>query len=196
MLEYEKKIMLTKDEYLAIFMLMCNNVPIQTQTNYYFDDDDLSMNKKGVTCRIRAKDGKYKATVKNHNVEHLDCSVEVDLVEKSTFDPLIFNAFGLCYKGELVTNRVIIYKDSTCEMVLDRNIYLGYMDFELEVEYCKESEDRAKTLIENIGKCLVAAEQLTRIDELISRVGKESSKSQRFFERLKFGGLQKEGVFI
>ena len=38
MLEYEKKIMLTADEYLSILMLMCKYVPMQTQTNYYFDN--------------------------------------------------------------------------------------------------------------------------------------------------------------
>ena len=57
-LEYEKKIMLTADEYFSILLLVCRDVPVQTQTNYYFDNDDLSMNKKGITCRIRPKDGK------------------------------------------------------------------------------------------------------------------------------------------
>lgn len=185
MLEYEKKIILTKDEYLAIFMLMCKNVPVQTQINYYFDDDDLSINKKGVTCRIRVKDGKYKATVKNHNVKHPECSIEVDLMEKTEFEPEIFNAFGLRCQGELATDRCILYKDSYCEMVLDRNSYLGSMDFELEVEYCKGSEQKAKRLMENIVECLVETKQLTCVDEFLSRVGQGGSKSQRFFERLK-----------
>ena len=185
MLEYEKKIMLTADEYLSILMLMCKYAPIETQTNYYFDNDDLSMNEKGITCRIRAKDGKYKATIKNHNAEQLECSIEVDLVEKTEFDPQIFNALGLYHQGDLVTDRVVIHKDSTCEMVLDRNVYLGHTDFELEVEYNKESERRAQTLIENIGECLVATEQLTGIDEFIARIGQGKSKSQRFFEHLK-----------
>ena len=185
MLEYEKKIMLTADEYLSILMLMCKYVPMQTQTNYYFDNDDLSMNEKGITCRIRAKDGKYKATVKNHNTEHPDCSIEVDLIEKTEFDPQIFNVLGLHHQGELVTDRVVMHKDSACEMVLDRNVYLGHTDFELEVEYSKESEHRAQTLIENIGECLVATEQLTGIDEFIARVDQAGSKSRRFFEHLK-----------
>lgn len=185
MLEYEKKIMLTADEYLSILMLMCKYVPMQTQTNYYFDNDDLSMNEKGITCRIRAKDGKYKATVKNHCTEHPDCSIEVDLIENTEFDPQIFNVLGLHHQGELVTDRVVMHKDSACEMVLDRNVYLGHTDFELEVEYSKESEHRTQTLIENIGECLVAAEQLTEIDEFVARVGQGKSKSQRFFERLK-----------
>ena len=185
MLEYEKKIMLTADEYLSILMLMCKYVPMQTQTNYYFDNDNFSMNEKGITCRIRAKDGKYKATVKNHNADHPDCSIEVDLVEKTEFDPQIFNVFGLHHQGELVTDRVVMHKDSMCEMVLDRNVYLGHTDFELEVEYSKESERRAQTLIDNIGECLVATEQLTGIDEFLARVGQGKSKSQRFFEYLK-----------
>ena len=185
MVELEKKIMLTEKEYLSIVELMCKDARLQTQTNYYFDDDDFSMNKKGITCRIRAKDGKYRATIKNHNIGCPDCSTEEDLVEKSEFDPQIFNVFGLHHQGELVTDRVVMHKDSMCEMVLDRNVYLGHTDFELEVEYSKESEDRAQTLIENIGECLVATEQLTGIDEFIARIGQGKSKSQRFFERLK-----------
>lgn len=70
-------------------------------------------------------------------------------------------------------------------MVLDRNVYLGYTDFEPEVEYSKESKDRAQTLIENIGECLAATEQLTGIDKFIARIGQGGSKSQRFFEHIK-----------
>ena len=141
MLEYEKKIMLTEAEYCTIIKGMTSRyIPIQNQTNYYFDNDNLSMNEKGITCRIRVKDGKYKATVKNHNPEHPDCSIEVDLVEKSEFDPQIFNVFGLHHQGELVTKRIIMYNDSACQMVLDKNIYLGYTDFELEVEFRKDSD--------------------------------------------------------
>lgn len=185
MLEYEKKIMLTADEYISILMLMRKYVTIQTQTNYYFDNDEMSMNKKGITCRIRAKDGKYKATVKNHIAEKPECSIEVDLMEKPEFDPRIFNVFGLHHKGKLITDRVVLHKDSTCEMVLDRNMYLGNTDFELEVEYCKGSEHKAQSLIESIAECLVSENLLTSIDDFMLRIGQGNSKSQRFFERLK-----------
>ena len=185
MFEYEKKIMLTADEYLSIAMLVFKYAPSQTQTNYYFDNDDFSMNEKGITCRIRAKAGKYKATVKNHNVEHPDCSIEVDLVEKTEFEPQIFNVFDLHQQGKLVTDRIVLYKDSFCEMVLDRNVYLGHTDFELEVEYCKQSEETVKSLIANIAQCLVTTEQIRGVDEFLSRLGQGRPKSQRFFERLK-----------
>lgn len=185
MLEYEKKIMLSADEYTAISAAFCRGIVPKTQTNYYFDNDELSMNQKGITYRIRAKDGKYTATIKSHNAQHPDCSVEVDLVEKTKFDPQIFGEFGVHYQGELVTERLILYKDSACEMVLDRNVYLGYTDFELEVEYDKESECCALRRIENISHFLVATEHLSGIDELLARIGQGGSKSQRFFERLK-----------
>lgn len=182
MLEYEKKIILTESEYLSVVKLMCEYKPIQIQTNYYFDNDDLSMNKQGITCRIRSKDGKYKTTVKKHNVEHPDCSIEVDLGEKEEFDSQIFNLFGLHNQGELVTYRIVVYEDSACEMVIDKNVYLGHTDFELEVEYCAGNEHKAQSLIVSIAHCLVAAGQLNVTHEFLSRVGQAKSKSQRFFE--------------
>ncbi len=184
MFEYEKKVMLTQDEYSYI-LTMYKSAPRQTQTNYYFDTADLAMNDRRITCRIRAKNGKYKATVKNHNIEHPDCSMEAVLVEKTEFDPQIFNALGLHYQGELVTERIVMHKDSTCETVLDKNVYLGHTDFELEVEYCRKSEPKAKRFIEKIAERLAANKQLTSISEFTARIDRGKSKSERFFERLK-----------
>lgn len=185
MLEYEKKIMLTAKEYFAILLLMYKHAPVNIQTNYYFDNDDLSMNEKGITYRIRAKDGKYKATMKSHISQYPDCSIESNLNEKSEFDPQIFNVFGLHYQGNLVTERAVLYQDSFCKMVLDRNIYLGHTDFELEVEYDRESEKKAKVLLEDVAEFLSVKEKLTKVNDFLSRVGKGKSKSGRFFERLK-----------
>lgn len=188
MLEYEKKIVLTEDEYNAIVMLIRKCAPAEKQTNYYFDTDDLVMHKKGITCRFREKNEKYKATIKYHDTEHPDCSSEEDLVEKSEFDPQIFNAIGLRYQGMLVTKRITIHKDAFCEMVIDRNTYLGYTDFELEVEYSKGSEQRAKELLKSVGETLVDEELVTDLSKFLKRVGQSGSKSQRFFERKQIGG--------
>ncbi len=188
MLEYEKKILLTMDEYKAIVRLMGENAPTGKQTNYYFDTDDLAMNRKGITCRFREKDGNYKATVKYHDAENPDCSAEEDLIEVSEFDSKIFDAIGLCYQGMLITERVVIHKDAFCEMVIDRNTYLGYTDFELEVEYSKGSEQRAKELLKSVGKTLVDEELVTDLSKFLKRIGQSGSKSQRFFERKQIGG--------
>ena len=183
MLEYEKKIMLTAEEYLAIVKLLCKDLPVKTQTNYYFDTDNLDMNNKGITCRIREKDGRYKATIKSHCTEHPDCSVEEDLSEKTDFDASSFTGFGLRYQGQLVTDRIIIQKDADCELVVDCNTYLGHKDFELEIEYCENSEHIAQTLLGNIAEILVAAKALNDGRDFIERAGQGKSKAQRFFER-------------
>ena len=71
MTELEKKLLLTEDEYDYLMEHLgyespLIQKPIVTQINYYFDTDDFSMNRQNTTCRIRLKDGKYKATMKKH----------------------------------------------------------------------------------------------------------------------------------
>ena len=183
MIENEKKILLTADEYYTIVMSMCKHSTVKTQTNYYFDTDTFSMNQKGITCRIRAKDGKFLATVKSHNIKQPDSSIEMNLVEKTYFDANVFNSFGMRHQGELVTERIVMFKDSFCELVLDRNTYLGQVDFELEVEYCEGSERRAQMLLECIAAQLVSTGSLTDVAEFLERVGLSKSKSQRFFDK-------------
>lgn len=183
MFEYEKKVMLMGDEYTALIMMMCKYAPVVTQTNYYFDTDDFSMNKKGVTCRIRARNGMFKATVKSHCTDKDNCSTEEDICVKREFDPDIFNSMGLHYQGKLVTERIVIYKDSYCEMVLDRNTYLGMTDFELEIEYVDGYEGKALKLLEYTAESLVASRKISNTNKFLIRVGKSKSKSERFFER-------------
>ena len=191
MLEHEKKIMLTEDEYISIVMLMCKYAPMQTQTNYYFDTEDFSMNKNGITCRIRAKDGKFKSTVKRHYTGDEDCSTEIDGEVKDYFDLDTFKDMGLILQGSLVTERIVLYKDKLCEAVIDRNTYLGFTDYELEIEYTEGHCDEAMHIIKDIAKTLSNYLEFYPAEELLNRVGKSKSKSERFFERkLK---AQKEG---
>lgn len=182
MLEYEKKVMLTKDEY-AVLSARCRGMRVETQTNYYFDTDDFCMNRKGITCRIRAKNGKYKTTIKNHCTEEPSCSIEVHLYESTELNPQIFEALGLRLQGELITSRIIMCKDSFCEMVLDQNTYLGQTDFEIESEYTGECEAIALEYLKNIAQFLVAAKIIDSTEEYLCRIGKGKSKSERFFER-------------
>lgn len=135
MIEREIKAMLTEGEYITLARFKCQHKAVNLQTNYYFDTDDLSMNEKGITCRIRHKNGLYKATVKKHNADGAECSIETDICEKAEFDPTVFNALGLRFQGELVTERLKLCDDVFCKIVLDKNTYLGKTDFELEIEY-------------------------------------------------------------
>ena len=181
MLEFEKKIMLTEQEYNLLTTYKVKNTQSRIQTNYYFDTDDFDMNKKDITCRVRSENGKFKSIIKSHVGVNSDCSIESDVAFKDEFDPSAFSNMGLHMQGALITERMVLYKNECCEMVLDRNIYLGMSDFELEVEYTENSEDMALQLINVVAKGLVDADLISSKEELLMRIGKSKSKSQRFF---------------
>ena len=139
MTELEKKLLLTEDEYDYLMELLCYESPliqkpITTQVNYYFDTDDFSMNLQNTTCRIRLKDGKYKATMKKH-ASGGDQSTETEMEIYDGLESNSFTKMGLTLQGELITKRCIVFKDTNCEAVLDKNEYLGHTDYELEIEY-------------------------------------------------------------
>ena len=78
--------------------------------------------------------------------------------------------------------------------VIDRNTYLGFTDYELEIEYTEGHGDEAMHIIKHIVKKLSNYLEFYPAEELLNRVGKSKSKSERFFEsKLK---AQKEGAQI
>lgn len=176
------KVMLTDKEYNTLVTRMCKYSTPIIQTNYYFDNEDLSMNKKGVTCRIRFKDGIYTATLKYHDVVNHEHSKEHDLYESKMFDPDVFYALGLYCHGVLVTERLILHKSPHIEIVLDRNICFGKIDYELEIEYADEYREKAIEYLSNIADLLVKSRLIDNKDELIYRTQKSKSKSKRFFD--------------
>ena len=179
MREYEKKRLLSEEQYRCVCAFFAKNDMGSLQINYYFDTDDLAMNQKGITCRVRYKDGVYQATMKQHMVEHTDLSVEIDRSKKKHFDPLVFSPLGLRLHGVLVTERSILYQDQFCEMVLDRNMYLGTVDYELEIEYKEGYGVRADILLENVQDVL----RMYHCYPIEGSSVPHDSKSKRFFAR-------------
>lgn len=181
MIEREIKIMLTDREYAAVLSAMYIYDNPTVQTNYYFDTEDFQMNKKAITCRIRCKDGVYKATVKKHNIG-TDCSVEYDLCTGCFFDTSVFNAPGLIYHGNLTTERTYLHREKSCTMVLDKNSYLGITDYELEIEYTHDRSDSCRRQIKDIVEILLDSQCITSEEEFMSRISAGKTKSERFFE--------------
>lgn len=182
MMEYEKKILLTEEEYIALLNHF-QKVSSTKQINYYFDTDDLSMNKKGITCRIRYKNGTYKATVKKHKTDIQDCSEETVIGTTSELVEDIFTSMGLKLQGNLVTNRTIILKQNAYVVMLDKNDYSGHTDYELEIEYISSCEKYATQLIWDIASILISNGKLSHIEDFFGRMQNSKNKSQRFFER-------------
>lgn len=183
MLEFEKKILLSRKEYTALLWTMGKDVAPKIQTNYYFDTDDYAMNQKGITCRVRSKNGMYQAVVKSHVRDISDCSVESTSEVQDEFDINVFREMGLHIQGSLVTERTIIYEDTFCKAVLDRNLYLGCIDYELEIEYSEGYESHALHVLHQAAEILLLNRCISGVEEFHCRVGASQSKSERFFER-------------
>lgn len=187
MTELEKKLLLSKDEYDYLMELFgyddsLTNKPIVKQINYYFDTDDLSMNRQNITCRVRLKNGKYKGTMKKHSSDsNHSTETEVEI-----YDGISNNAFtnmGLKLKGELITERCVILNDSNCEVVLDKNEYLGHTDYELEIEYAPAHEKDAQAILRVILETLMFRKTFLAYKESYMQRQNVPSKSNRFFER-------------
>ncbi len=177
MKEFEKKLLLTEQEYHYVINHWNKFASVSLQTNYYFDTDDFIMNKCGITFRIREKNGTYKATIKRHHIEYSDCSDEEDLDIKPFLDPNVFLPYGVHLQGKLITERIILMKSPTCELVLDRNSYLGTVDYELEIEYTAGFDNIADSLRSEVISALKKRNPTIQL-----RIPSKS-KSQRFFER-------------
>ena len=183
MIELEKKILITKEEYHLLLERFLATSPladqaITKQINYYFDTDDLSMNRQNITCRIRLKDGKLQGTIKQH-ASDTDQSVETEVAVRDGIHSNAFTDLGLKLQGELITERCCLLKTAACEVVLDKNEYLNYIDYELEVEYMSGFEEQAQSIV---------SEFLSQLDhKSIKKDGTQTrdakSKSSRFFER-------------
>lgn len=182
MTELEKKLLLSAEEYQYLFDRFCKEKTPTKQVNYYFDTEDFEMNHKNITCRIRFKDGCYKGTVKQHKSDS-DRSLETEIQVRDGIYDNAFIDMGLKFKGQLVTERVIIFKDLFCEVVLDKNDYLGCTDYELEVEYCLQYEEEASAIYKEFldmfkyRRCVGLFK-----DKPIYK--KATSKSKRFFARM------------
>ncbi len=179
--EREIKVGLKKEEYETIVKGSDNPEKLTVQTNYYFDTKDLLMNKKGITCRTRCKNGIYRSTVKRHTVREFGYSTETDFCERDTFDPNVFAAFGLYCRGNLTTERISVYHDKELNVVADRNTYLGKVDYELEIEYSESGYLRAKEYLRKVYALLLKNGLVSGESDWLLRASTGLSKSERFF---------------
>lgn len=132
--EYEKKLLLTREEYDCLLKYFGKRKSWARQINYYFDTDDFSMNRQNTTCRIRLKDGTYQGTLKRHTAT-TERSEEIDIAVRNGIFDNGFTDMGLKLQGYCVTDRCFLLKNTICDVVLDWNDYLGHVDYELEIEY-------------------------------------------------------------
>lgn len=177
LIEYEKKFLLAKEEYLKLISSLCGNTTPVIQTNHYYDTNNFELSDKGITCRIREKNNKFTATVKTHLP---DKSLEQSKIVTDENDTSLFTEYNVEYQGKLITHRTKLFCGNGYEIVIDHNEYLLTEDYELEAEYTDGNEDVLSSPLKLISNTLNID-----INDFLARSIKTKSKSFRFFERKK-----------
>lgn len=186
MYEYEIKVLLTEEEYNALCSNIQNIQETVIQTNYYYDTLDMFFNKKGTTYRVRKVEDEFIATIKEHTSKLFghNCSKEISKKVKGINDIAFFGDTSLILLGKLITERRVCYEKNNCQIVLDKNIYLGNTDYELEIEYAKDMYAWANEVVDTIFEFLqiICFTYESRIKRFFA--SNSLSKSSRFFKKL------------
>lgn len=192
MIEFEKKVILTKREYDFFVYRNRKMADSVIQINHYFDTDDFEWDRRGITCRIREKQGQYWATIKAHRSSVGECSIETVRPAENERDDRLFVTMGVKPQGCLITRRTPLLRCEGLTTVLDENSYLGCIDYELEIEYDSSLEARAKMVLHSMADDLALHHLIDSSAAFYTRANAGGSKSERFFSRKKlqqqFGG--------
>ena len=173
--EFEKKIQLTETAYRKWIELF-KHLPAErfTQINYYYDTENELFRKQKTTCRIRQIGNYLKGTKKTHVMkENSMHSIEQSFTVNDFQECFVIDNEKVFLKGQMTTERTIIPIFPDINLMIDRNIYLGTVDYELELEFSPEHETEADGMMKLI-------DSITNIHEFSPSL----SKSERFFERL------------
>lgn len=171
-LEREFKVMLNKAQYEQINEVLKWEKEFD-QTNYYYLDEAKEIDRRGITVRVRDKNEKLRLQVKcpvaAENALHVKQEYEYNIdevpekMDNTLLKEICNEDFGeLSLIGKLVTFRKESSWNEDISICLDRNSYLGYEDFELEIEFKDDLDENLKILLKEnnitfekktFGKC-------------------------------------------
>jgi len=157
--EMEYKRMVTREEYRGIRDWMDDESasPGFVQINYYYDTEDYDLHREDMTLRVRQSEKglvcqcKFDAGHGGGDGANVRTELEADMAAlPREIDPGEFfdhqrirDLPTACLLGCLVTERRVYEVEPGVDVTLDRSHYLGHTDWELEIEYDADREERA-----------------------------------------------------
>lgn len=167
MIEKEIKILLSQAEYDMLCETFKEDRVIVQRNNYYSCEKS-----KELTASIRIREIgndcflQVKTPIKTEgslSVKHefeLKVSAVTDTIDAEILTKLTNIDFGNAKLiGALETRRRLTLPDSETEICLDKNMYLGKTDYELEIEYTGEYPQKLVDLLKEKG---ISAEKSTK----------------------------------
>lgn len=149
--ECEKKALLTERDYYKLMSLFLPEISkdkdTSFQVNYYYDTADGFLGSSNSTCRVRQKNADMFLTLKTPVGNELSETRREDTVPVECLPlNIMYKDKCLDLQGQVVTQRTKIHFSDDITVMLDKNIYLGICDYELEVEYKPEARHEAENL--------------------------------------------------
>jgi uncharacterized protein YjbK len=157
MIEKEIKIMLTKHQYDIVDQLFSWDKEF-VQVNHYYTEQTNKKPKDISTIRIREKDGGLKLQVKVPVSQNGSLSIKdeyetrVEQIEAIISGEQLTRLTGIPFAdakliGSLITYRRLCMDYTGIEICLDKNEYLNYVDYELELEYTEAVNENDLAII-------------------------------------------------
>lgn len=142
-MEFERKQLLTKEAYENKMEDLLNMASAKDfiQVNYYYDTATFDMFKKNQTVRVRLKDNELNIECKSHKSYINGTRVCEEKTKPLNVLPqsIIFQQFELFFIGCLTTQRTN-FSITDYLISLDKNYYLGIVDYEIEIESNKSTD--------------------------------------------------------
>ena len=148
-IEIEAKSIVRAEDYRVLAKLFSDH-PRYMQTNYYIDSEDRVLARSGIALRIRERGDRYELTLKTPLSEGLlekNCVISLqqfeDFKAKGIFPKgdtsrfltmLDFDLSSLKILTSLTTDRIDVEYEGGL-LSIDRNVYSGITDYEIEFEY-------------------------------------------------------------
>jgi uncharacterized protein YjbK len=160
--EMEYKYMLNESQYMHIMSRVHSeqgNIDCKIQVNYYYDSNNYLLDNNKITLRVRQKDSKLslelKSELQNEGLLRINEELEYPIDKL----PLVLNRKKVSWleclpdseeislKGSLITERITVKPCEGIKLDIDKSIYLGKVDYELEVEFKEELKEKAYELL-------------------------------------------------
>jgi len=160
--EREYKYKLDIEEYTALISKITTEIGLMSyklQVNYYYDTKDFLLNKDKITLRVRQIDSNLSLELKTelHNDGLL--KINEELAEPISSLPITIDFKkhpwkkhlpydeSINLKGSLITERRTVKPFEGIKFDVDKNIYMGKVDYELEVEFDEGLDEKAFELL-------------------------------------------------
>ena len=187
MIENEFKIMLSQEQYEKL-LAMYEWDEVIIQTNHYFDNKELLLAGRGITCRVREIDGEYFLQMKFPPAENSAEYSRMELEKPLDHLPDLMKAEDLPLPnghdklpdvkrvGALKTTRNV-HRFEGGEIDLDKSEYFGKIDYEIEIEFTDENSarkvlDEIKTKLDIKPNSLVCTGKIHRFIDAYKNSGK------------------------